>query len=246
VLSSYFGKLILSGWKLARVDENSSTKYATDSTLAGQVSEAFDYPQVSDIYRLGDELHLPLPELLHAAGGIGHVNVEEDRTLSLFIANENLIIPSFGIEVLRVYCDAKRDNLRYDHETLALRREGKLLEFRTEDGKVNLNYAGRISAFTIYHFLVILRSYDELRTGRTPTIPVQNLKDKIILIGVIAEGRSETFTMPVDPRFPALGLHAVFLDNALRSGFLQTTPTWLVYVLCLLLGFACAAPLLCR
>lgn len=231
VLSAYFEKLILGGWKLARVE---------GGTGGDSLYDAFDYPQVSDVYRLGDGLHLPIKELLKSAAGVGHVNVEEDRTLSLFIGSEKLIVPSLGTEVLRVASGAKRENLRYDHETLALRKEGKLLEMYAPEGKVDLNFPGRITSFTTYPFLEVLKSYDAARGGHAAVIPVQNLKNKIVLLGVIAEGRSETWATPVDPRFPSLGLHAVFLDNALRSGFLRTAPGWIVYSFASLFGFCCA------
>ena len=232
VLSAYFGKLILQGWKLARID----TSHRGD--------DMFDYPLVSDIHRLGDELHLPMPPLQHAAAGIGHVNVEEDGRLPLFIADDQRTVPSFGTEMLRVYYSASRENLRFEHETLTLRGKRNLLEIHTNDGAVMLNYPGRISSFTLYPFLEVLKSYDALRSGKTPLIPVQSFKDKIVLIGLIAEGRIETFATPVDPRFPPLGIHAVFLDNALRSGFLHSAPAWLVYLLCLLIAYACSASVL--
>ncbi|MEO8167168.1 MAG: CHASE2 domain-containing protein, partial [bacterium] len=231
VLSAYFEKLILGGWKLARVE----SKGGDDSSY-----NAFDYQQVSDVYRLGDGLHLPMPELLQGAAGVGHVNVEEDRTLSLFIGSDQLIIPSFGTEVLRVASGTKRENLRYDHETLALRNEGKLLEIYAPEGKVDLNFPGRITSFATYPFLEVLKSYDAVRAGGSGAVPVQNLKNKIILIGVIAEGIGKTWTTPVDARFPSLGLHAVFLDNALRSGFTRTAPGWMVFGFALLFGLCCA------
>ncbi len=231
VLSAYFEKLILGGWKLARVEGGGGSDSLYD---------VFDYQQVSDVFRLGDGLHLPMEGLLKSAAGTGHVNVEEDRTLSLFIGSDKLIVPSFGAEVLRIASGAKRENLRYDHETLALRNQGKLLEIYAPEGKVDLNFPGRITSFTTYPFLEVLKSYDAMRAGHTGIIPVQNLKNKIILLGVIAEGIGKTWTTPVDPRFPSLGLHAVFLDNALRSGFLRTASGWIVYAFALLFGFCCA------
>lgn len=234
VLSSYFDKLVLSGWKLARIGDEDVPLADDDST------RMFDFPLVSDVYRLGDGLHLPMSSLVRAAAGIGHVNIEDDGRISLFVASDQFVIPSLGTEILRVYSGVSRNAIRFEHNRLALRKEGKLLEIRTDEGKVRLHFPGRISSFTLYPFLEILKSYDALRSGRVPLIPIGNLKNKIILIGVIAEGRTETFATPVDPRFPSLGLHAVFLDNALRSGFLQSMPWWVDLLLALLLGYLCA------
>lgn len=233
VLSSYFEKLVQGGWKLARIDSQQG---------AGEPeADVFDYPLVSDIFRLGDMPHLPIPQLLNAAAGVGHANMNDDGTAPLFVAGENLIVPSLGTEILRVFCGAGRATLRFEHNVLALRREGELLEVDSDNGNVRLNFPGRVTAFTLYPFLEVLKSYDAVRAGRTPLIPVQNLKDKIVLVGAIAEGRTETFATPVDPRLPSLALHAVFLDNALRSGFMRTAPFWLSAFLTLLIAVVCSA-----
>lgn len=209
---------------------------------ATEVRAPFRYPQVADVETNGSEFHAPMPPLLDAAAGVGHVNILDDLRIPLFIASGDEIVPSFAMEMLRVFWGGERAALRYEDGTLSYKREGRLMHIATDGGAVTLHYPGRIASFSAYPFLEVLRAYDALRAGNPPTIPLQQFKGKIVLVGVISEER--TFATPVDPRYPALGLHAVFLDNALRSDFLTIVPLWLVHLLCVIVGFGCAAPLL--
>ncbi len=214
-------------------------------TAAASTTEAripFRYPQVADVETRGSEFHAPMAPLFDAAAGVGHVNILDDLRIPLFIASGDEIVPSFGMEILRVFAEVDRAALRYEDGTLSYKRAGKLMRIPTDGGAVRLHYPGRIASFSAYPFLEVLRAYDALRAGKTPMIPLEHFKEKIVVVGVISEER--TFATPVDPRYPALGLHAVFLDNALRSGFLTPVPSWLVYLLCMVVGFGCAAPLL--
>lgn len=211
-----------------------------DAGAPASVRAAFRYPQVADVETNGSELHTPMPALLESAAGVGHVNLLDDLRIPLFISQGEEVVPSLGTEMLRVFAGVERAALRYEDGTLSFKRDGKLVRLRTDEGAVTLHYPGRIASFRAYPFLEVLRAYDALRSGRPSTIPLEAFKNKIVLVGVISEER--TFATPVDPRYPALGLHAVFLDNALRSGFLTFVPSYVVYLLCLIVGFGCAVP----
>jgi transcriptional regulator with GAF, ATPase, and Fis domain len=81
----------------------------------------------------------------------------------------------------------------------------------------------------------VLTSYDALRGNRPATLPVASLKGKTVLLGVIAEGRSQFYATPIEPRYPSLGLHATFLDNALQNRFLKPVPIAINVLIVLLL-----------
>ena len=173
-----------------------------------------------------EELHLPLAKFLQESAGVGHVNLAGRIDIPVFLRNKDTLVPSLGFELLRVYTGG-RINLPLPGDNI-----------------VKLNFPGRISAFTTYPFLEVLKSYDDLHADRTPLIPVMNFREKVVIVGVIGEGRSAFFDTPVDLRFPAMGLHAVFLDNALRSGFLASAPNWLVYFISIVMGVLCSASIL--
>ena len=208
---------------------------------AGMSREPFRFPHVADVEHHGSDLHTPMPELMDAAAGVGHDNVLEELRVPLFVTLGDETVPAFGVELLRVYAGVDRSGIRYEDGQLSFKKEGKRLRIATEDGTVRLHFPGPLWSFTAYPFLEVLRSYDAVRTGGAPRIPEHTFKNKMVLVGVLSEER--TFATPVDPRFPALGVHAVFLDNALRSTFLTLTPEWLVFFLSIIIGAGCASAL---
>jgi len=213
----------------------------TVSSLAG-----FSFPNVRGIQRHGTDLHLPLPALRMGAAGIGHANLGEGMDIPPFIDWRSTAVPLFALELLRVYGGIDRNAVVYGNGILSLRGNGKEWNCETSPaGLVTMNLPGKISCFKVYPFLEVLKSYDALRAERRPSIPALNLKDKIVLVGIIAEGRGSVFVnTPVDPRYPAIGLHATFLDNALRSGFLRSADDWFLYLLCIAVGAVCSGAVL--
>lgn len=188
----------------------------------------FVYPRVGGVVRTGGGLHLPYGQFLDVCSGIGHLNLTENQESPLFIAYRDGVLPSFPLEVLRV---ALGGTLSYDGRNVAIHSPHHDVTFATSrDNLVALKYAGPISSFRAIPYLELLRSYDAVRADRPPEFPVLALKDKIILIGVIAKGNSTFISTPVDPRLPSLVYHATFIDNALSSGFLIAVPQWFVYL----------------
>jgi transcriptional regulator with GAF, ATPase, and Fis domain/CHASE2 domain-containing sensor protein len=205
----------------------------------------FRFPGAGTVPTHGRRLHLPLPALLAQAGGIGHLNLTEESAVPAFVRWEGSVVPAFGLELLRTFLGTERDAVRTTKGEVVLATPGGSVRCPTcADGTVVLNYPGRLNAFRSYPFLEVLKSYDALRADRPGSVPVASLKGKAVLIGVVAEGRSQFYRTPVDPRFPAVGLHAAFVENGLSGGFLRTTGGLTAIGLCFLVGFACAISVL--
>jgi transcriptional regulator with GAF, ATPase, and Fis domain len=205
----------------------------------------FRFPSVSRPPLYGAGLHLPLRPFLRGAAGLGHVNFTARGTVPVFIAYGEGAIPSFGTELVRVYAGIDRAGVAYDGETVRMQTRSMVIRIPTSDrGEVRLVYPGSLSSFTAYPFLEVLRAYDRARTDMTADIPVRQFRNKIVLVGVVAEGRGLVYDTPVDPRLPSIGLHATFVDNALHSGFLRTVSPWIVACLALLLGAGSGASIL--
>lgn len=197
----------------------------------------FEYPAVVYDPPTGLRPHLPMARLRDAAAGVGHVNIEGNADIDLFLARGPAKVPAFGTELLRVAARAPRTGLIADGRRMVCRRESESLAFAgADDGRVRVNFPGKLRSFTAYPFLEVLRAYDALRSDLAPSFPVASLQGKIVLVGVVAEGRSGFLRTPVDVRLPAIALHAAFLDNALGNRFLVRTPYWLMLVLCLVTG----------
>ncbi len=220
---------------------------ADTAALNESVPLQFTYPRVNGSLLEGKGLHLPQPRFFDAAAGIGHVNFTGTSGIDIpvLVHRGSAVVPAFAAEVLRLYCGAERSGLVYGDGDVRLGSGRREVHYTTSaDAIVQLNLPSSFDAYTRYPFLEILRSYDALRGDRPPTIPVKMLKDKLVLVGVVAEGRSEFRSTPVDLRFPSIGLHAAFIDDALHSGFLHTTSAWIEYLLCAILGLGGAAAIM--
>lgn len=222
------GSVVLTGYfdsVTARTDRG-----RRDSIVPPRLGE---FPGVSGGASSGEGIHLPLPSLRSAAAGIGHVNIAGDADVDLFIRHGDARLPAFGAEIVRVFTRTGREGVAADGARLAYRRDGASLAFGGgENGRMAINFPGSLSAFRAYPFLEVLRSYDAVRADRQGMIPVASFRGKIVLIGVIAEGRSEFVRTPIDARYPAILLHAAFVDNALGNGFLSQSPFWVSVLLC--------------
>jgi DNA-binding NtrC family response regulator len=123
------------------------------------------------------------------------------------IRSDNTLVQPFAVELLRA--------------------AGELPEGFSAPGEAELNYPGPLQTYRVYPLVEVLRSYDVYKLGESAEIPVALLKNKIVLVGIIADGRSTFLSTPVDPRYPSLGVHATFAWNILRDRLLTTPPWWL-------------------
>ena len=211
----------------------------------GGVLPLFAYPHVRDVALYGSGFHAPLTKLTNGAAGVGHVNFTGSADVPVFIGSGNRVVPSFAAEILREYLSADRNGVKSEGDRVTVTGSGGTVSFRVSPGGIaRLNFPGRLSSFVAYPFVEVLKSYDAAKGDRQPLIPVYSLRDKIVLLGIIAEGRGEFRATPVDPRYPSVALQAVFLDNALHSRFLMSTPRWLEAILVLVAAGACAAMIL--
>jgi DNA-binding NtrC family response regulator/CHASE2 domain-containing sensor protein len=226
VLTCYFDSLVVS---------------TPDSSGESYLHPVPSYPAVVTPELQGHGVHLPVDEFRAAAAGFGHVNFSREGRIPVFAGYAGTAIPSFSLELARVSTGVERPGIQFDGERVGMRHGARHIDFATEGaGEVTPNYPGPLSAFTTISFLDVLRAYDMERTGLQAPLPILRLRDKIVLVGVVAEGRGALYNTPVDPRLPSLGIHAAFLDNAMGSGFQRTAPRWVVMLVSLLVALLCA------
>ncbi|MRR36321.1 CHASE2 domain-containing protein, partial [bacterium] len=138
-----------------------------------------------------------------------------------------------------------REGVRYDGSDLTIVGAlGSLNVTTAQEGTLELDFPGPSSLFPTYPFVEVLRSYDALRVDGAGRVPVATFRDKIVLIGVVAEGRSQFYRTPVESRSPSVALHATLIDNALRGRFVRQAPGFAVGLLTLLTGLVAGLSLL--
>ena len=175
----------------------------------------------------GEEYHPPLAMIGERAASIGHENLGEQFQVPVVIQVGDSLIPAFAFQLLNIYAGGP-------HAYASL----------VAQGSVQLNYPGRMTSFVSYPFLEVLKSYDALRRDEPTSVPVGSLKDKIVLVGVVGDGTGKLFETPFDRRFPALGIHAVFIDNALHESFIHDVGFPVVLAVAALVGIFCAISVL--
>ncbi|MGH2567478.1 MAG: sigma 54-interacting transcriptional regulator, partial [Bacteroidota bacterium] len=163
---------------------------------------------------------------LQQAAGIGHINFDEQspRELPVIVRMNGSAIAAFSVELLRLYYKASQEDVRVVNGALEFGLAPYRLRIPLErDGIVHLNFPGPFNFSTFHSFrcVEVLRSFELQRAGFTPPFPLMTLKNKIVLIGVVGEGRSLFVPTPFSNAFPAIALHATAIDNALNQRFLR-------------------------
>ncbi|MDP2886388.1 MAG: sigma 54-interacting transcriptional regulator [Ignavibacteria bacterium] len=212
VCSSYFG----------RVD----TKQLSSPTLAPDQFPALGRLPKPVLY--GGQIQLPYRELLQSAAGIGHLNTTDGfpSELPLLFDANGRAVPAFGLEVLRVFAGVDRSAVRLDdHEVSLPTSAGAITVPMNGDGTTSLNFPGPLSSFRHYSCVEVLRSFSN------DSASLSALQGKIVFVSVIGVGRGNFVRTPFDAQFPAVGLHATLIDNALEGRFTKSVTPFVGEVL---------------
>lgn len=188
----------------------------------------------------GSALELPFGELLGSAASFGHTTLLEPAELPLFVRTQEGLVPSFSFEILRVALGAPRSEVMIGDGDAEIRPHGPRLEIPfSADGNITPNFPGGTNSLNLISTVDFLKAYDVRQAGGTPPVPIGRIRGKIVLVGIIAAGRSSFLPTPFTSQFPSIGLHATVIQNALHGGFLRRIPEAAGYLMTLGLGFAC-------
>jgi adenylate cyclase len=177
-------------------------------------------------------LVLPLPELAAGADQLGFVNIRPDAD-TVFRRYDLLRLWGPPGEAPRAYPSLALAAAlaRAPTESVSLRTGGGLAlgsapVVATDEGaRMLLNFRGKEFTFEPVKFVNILESINRLDQGQAPLYPPERFRDKIVLVGIHAEGYEDAHPTPLSDRFPGVELHATALDNLLRGDALSA-PRW--------------------
>jgi len=178
-------------------------------------------------------LVLPLPELAAAADGLGFVNVRPDAD-KVFRRYDLLRRwgPEGGPEL--AYPSLALAALLADRPAAALAAApggglalpGGLPPAPADrSARMLLNFRGPEFTFPPVKLVNVLESINRLERGEEPLYPPERFRDKIVLVGIHAEGLEDAHPTPLSDRFPGVELHATALDNLLQGDALAA-PRW--------------------
>lgn len=233
VLGGYFKTLVPHASEMGN-DENTEA----DTALL-----QFSYKQNagSDFFE-GIDFVVPFPKLYAETRYLGHANFDGDYQIPLFAKYGSFLFPSLSFELFRLSEGVKKDAITITPHTVTLgRSEGTISIPLKEQGLFSLNYPGGLGSLHTLPALQLLKAYDAANRGERSSFPLEILRGKIVLLGVIAEGLSSFMPTPFTSQFPAIGIHAVALSNMLQRKFLKDTPEGIEFFIALVLGFLAVA-----
>ena len=210
------GKVVLSSYFRRVTEGNGSAPESAVTDLSG-------YARIDRPALTGTQLQLPFRALTQAAAGIGCTNITKGwvSRLPLLISAGDRSIPVLSLEVLRVAAHADRTDVKISSGVVTLPAKGRMLQIPvSRDGTTTLNFPGPLSSFRRYRCIEAIRSYQLRQLGVAAAVDLASLENKIVLVSIIGEGRSEFFETPFDAQLPSVAIHAAFLDNALNGRFL--------------------------
>ena len=100
-----------------------------------------------------------------------------------------------------------------------------------------LNFRGPEFSFEHVKFVNILVSINRVEVGEAPLYAAERFKDKIVLVGINAEGYEDVHPTPLSRVFPGVELHATAIDNLLEGDALRELGMPMLFAA----GAACAA-----
>lgn len=211
---------------------------STDITPSADIPEHFVLP-APDYGLAGVQLQPPIPILVQSAAGLGHANVVEGAPpeLPLFLRAGEYAMPAFSLELFRVARGLRREDVSLAHHAVGIGGQEISL---SGNGTFAINVPGPFSAFRRYRCVEVLRSFEMQLLGIPPAVDPARFQKKIVLISVVAEGRSTFFRTPFEQSFPAVGLHAAALDNFLQQRYVRPISSMSIALLSLVLGALCA------
>jgi adenylate cyclase len=165
---------------------------------------------------------IPVPQLLAALRGSGNAFFVPDRDsvfrrIQHFISCQGRVYPSFPL-ALSLFVDQK---LKMAQIPFAA------------DGGLNLKFYKQ-NSFQRYSISWLIQSQVRLEEGQAPFVPIEKLKNKIVLIGATAPGLFDNQPNPVNAVGKGFELHATALSNFLARDFIRVLPAWLQWLLVLL------------
>ena len=216
-------------------------EYFSDTQFK-ETSETKDYLSIESVI-------LPLPELVLASKGLGHIAANRDRDgvirrVPLFVRHEGSLTPSLALQAVLTWLDVSQ--VEFNGPAILL-KQANLYGNRVDihipvdsNGQMLINYVGKWSeTFKHASFASVLAS-DEKTTGH-----MEEVEGKLILVSNTLSGQDIKPT-PVEKDYPGSGIHANIINTIVTQKFLRETGRGFNLLLVLLLSITTARLLLLR
>jgi adenylate cyclase len=188
---------------------------------------------------------MPIPLFSREARGSGYVNAIPDsdgvtRRVPLVMQYNDYLVPNVAFYAALNYLGVKKEDIEI--------KPGKYILLKTADKKIKIpvdkqcqmlaNHPGDFSPDNIpmTPFVSIIDSYEKMIAGEKSSFDLNELKDKIMFIGLTATGTSDLRPTPFTPLFPMVGFLATISSNIIEKDFLIPVPGAVNYLIILIAG----------
>ncbi len=197
-------------------------KSSSNVVLSGYFASLVNDETGSPSFPIGSQPELPFPELRSGAASIAHTNLDEQLSIPLYVKNGTEMLPALSLELLRLGLKLNKEDISVQGNSVSLlmKRTTRTASCNDE-GEVLLNFSGGTGSLHTISALRFLQEFDEWKTATVQTRLPHPLHGKMVLVGIIAEGKSTFVQTPFENQFPSIGIHATVMDNLLKG----TTPT---------------------
>jgi adenylate cyclase len=180
----------------------------------------------------------PIAPLAHGARALGHnwLVLDDDgvaRRVSPLVRQSGRMMPLLGVAAAVEASGRDRTQMRFPAEHL-IRYEAPPMQ---PDG-------GR--PYATFDARQILLAAEEIAAGEAPSVDPAVFRDKVVFVGITAEGLGDVFTSPFERagNMPGIFMHASVADNILSNRAIVRAPRWVnvvvLFVPALLIGVAAA------
>lgn len=204
--------------------------------------------------------NFPIDALAQTSLALGHIRVVFDpdgpvRRHLLLTEYEGRLIPSLSLAVALAHQNLSVDVIEVDGRQVTagtirapLDSDWRLpIWFNGGPGSYSPTWTSGGKQYRGYQFREVLYSYVQIVNGEVPILDPALFQDKIVLVGVSAEGLHDLFTTPYSGvatedaaglgKMIGVEIHANVIDNLLNNRYLLPTPVWGDWMMVL----ACAA-----
>ncbi len=221
-------KRTILGYFFHKSNKNLEHVKAEDNTLPESMTKSayslieYSTPSSAEVlYAIENySIEANLPELSQGASDFGHFNINPDpdgsiRWAPLIMNFKGEDFPPLSLQLVRHYLGKPNLSRTIDIYGIKNITLGKKSIPTDVEGNFLINFRGGQKTFP--HYSV----YDVLEKK----VPVEKLKNKIVLVGATAVAVYDMRVTPFDEQFPGVEVHANIIDNILHNNFLSQ-PDW--------------------
>ena len=166
---------------------------------------------------LASRLTQPYLDLSKKAGALGHINLIGDqdgvvRKLPLLITYQDRDFVSFALQVARKYRGGRLKQMQVTQDKIVI---GQLQIPTEKNHRMLIDYSGRDVNIEMVSFADVLNGQADGKIFR----------EKIVLLGVTAEGLAQQYNTPLASNVSGLEIEAAAVENIINDQYISR-PSW--------------------